>query len=251
MTSGSSREGLDLQRLAVGVDRDRPVLIGAEDLGADVAVALEHRRRRMAEGVAAADADDGDARRERAHELRRARRQAAVVRHLDDPQRRRAETAARSSRSTSLPMSPVSTIETSRHSSSSTIESSFRTSCRSQSATRMPHDNSHVVDRQPSRRSARSSIGAPPRRGVALQRAQRLERRHRNAFPDVARPELADDRRQRRRCDRRRRASARARRAAGRRRGAAPAPTTRSPMSNDEPPRRPPASTSIVAPAGN
>ena len=63
----------------------------------------------------------------------RARREAAVVRDLDDPQPGRSERSDQL-RSTALPMSPVRSSDTSRHRSSSTSESSLRTFCRSQSA---------------------------------------------------------------------------------------------------------------------
>ena len=123
-----------VERMSVRVDRHRAVAIGSEDLGAGVTIALQHVGGRVAEAVAAADADDGHARREGSHELRRARGQAAVVRHLDDAQRRQVESRTPA---TARPLSRCrrsAATETSRQRSSITIESSLRTRCRSQSA---------------------------------------------------------------------------------------------------------------------
>ena len=59
-----------------------------------VSVALQHRRRGVAEVVRPAGADDRDRGAERPQELRAARGQAAVVRHLDDAERRGRASAA-------------------------------------------------------------------------------------------------------------------------------------------------------------
>jgi hypothetical protein len=48
--------------VAITVDRDLTVAIGTEDARATCLEALQHFRRRMAEGVAAAGADHGDLR---------------------------------------------------------------------------------------------------------------------------------------------------------------------------------------------
>src|SRR5262245_52889404 len=83
--------GGERERMPITLERDRAVAIGAKDLGADGPVAIEDRGRGMTEAVAAPDADDRGARRQALHESRGARGQAAVVRHLDDAQRRRTE----------------------------------------------------------------------------------------------------------------------------------------------------------------
>jgi hypothetical protein len=66
-----------MRMVAIGVQHDRPVLIGPEDLGTDVAVAPHHRRRRVAECITPPNTDDRDVRRQRLQERQRARRGAS------------------------------------------------------------------------------------------------------------------------------------------------------------------------------
>ena len=93
-------------------------------------------------------------------------------------------------------MSPVSSTETSRHRSSSTIESSLRTRCRSQSAAPDAATiDLDAVDRDAIAARRRSPSARRPPAPPARSARQRLEARHRNALPHLARPELAHDRR--------------------------------------------------------
>ena len=69
----------------------------------------------------------------RPQERHAARCETAVMRHLQHTDRRRLG-VSRHLPSTALPMSPVSSTDTSRQLQSSMTESSFRTFCRSQSA---------------------------------------------------------------------------------------------------------------------
>ena len=92
-------------------------------------------------------------------------------------------------------MSPVSSTETSRHRSSITIESSFRTLCRSQSGTsgcRTTTSTSSNTVRSPVLTLTHVDAN---RLRLGSQRAQRLERRHHNPLPHLARPKLANHRR--------------------------------------------------------
>ena len=74
-------------------------------------VALEHVRHGMAVWIRAADADHHHARLDRLDELLRARGAAAVMRRLQDDDRQQSSVGS-SACSTSLPMSPVSSIDT-------------------------------------------------------------------------------------------------------------------------------------------
>src|SRR3989442_57682 len=73
--------------MAVRVDRHRAVLVRAEDLATGILVAPQDLRYGMTEVVGSSRADDGDLRLERAHELGRTRREAAVMRHLQHSKR--------------------------------------------------------------------------------------------------------------------------------------------------------------------
>src|SRR5437016_4157548 len=84
-------ECVQVHRVPIRLNRPRPIAISAEYCGSGFRVTLEHLRNRMPEMVAASHADDRDVRAKRLQELHAARRQTAVVRHLDDPERGRAD----------------------------------------------------------------------------------------------------------------------------------------------------------------
>ena len=226
-------ERAHVDRVAVGVDRHGAVLVGSEH--------LPRRRRGSAPAPPARDGRSGW--------LRPALTTAicgcsactnAGVLDVRLPwcgtlttRSARGRNRRATSRSTALPMSPVSSTDTSRQRSSSTIESSFRTFCRSQSAAR----GWRATTSTPSIDDAIAALDVRPARAGRLrrhaQRVERLEARHRNALPDLARPELAQHRRGAadviRIAVRQRERSRAAGTPASRSTGA----TTRSPMSND------------------
>src|SRR5438046_8583369 len=68
-------------------DVDLTVPIGSKNLRANLLITSEDLGRRMPEVVRAARTEDGDPRMEGADELRRARCEAAVVRHFQDSER--------------------------------------------------------------------------------------------------------------------------------------------------------------------
>src|SRR4249920_2349549 len=74
----------DLKGASIHINRDRPVLIGPEDLRARFPIPIDHLRRGMPEVVRPADAEDRGARSERADEFFRAGGQAPVMGNLDD-----------------------------------------------------------------------------------------------------------------------------------------------------------------------
>ena len=213
-------------------------------------VAVQHLRHRVPEVVGPAGADDGDGRRQRADELRRARGQAAVVRHLHDPQRRGrnrrqqlafdrpADVAGQHHRDVAPPQ-----LEHDRVVVADLLPLPVR-------QLRMADDDLDAVDRASDRRACtiRPSAHRPPPPPAAAREAART------AAPGcLPRPPAAGTRARatrRRRCDRDRRGSARACRAAGRPAPAAPArpPGRRCRTSRAAP--DPPLSTSSVAPRG-
>ena len=85
---GAPGERVNINRVPIGIERDGPVLVGAEDRRADVAIPLQDLWRGVAETVRPAGADHRDVRLERPQEFLAARRQAAVMRNLQHSQRR-------------------------------------------------------------------------------------------------------------------------------------------------------------------
>ena len=236
------------------VDRHGAVLVGAEDLGADVAVALAAR---PAPGcpkwLLAAGADDRDA----AARARVTNSGVLDVRlpwcgTLSDAQ---AAPAAIVGRSVALdrPADVAGQQRPTRRASAARARSNRR--CGPSAA---PSRRRADGARRPRRRRSTSAIAGvdvrPARaRGLRRRRAARVSgsnARHRNPLPDLARPELPQHRRRRRRCDRDRRASARGSRAAGSRRRGAPARRRGRRCRTTTTPDSPPASTSIVEPRG-
>jgi hypothetical protein len=82
-------EGVNIDRIAIAIDDHRTILIGSEYLRAYRAVAVEHLRHGMPEVITPSCADNGDLGADGVQKLPRARGQASVVRHFEDPQPRR------------------------------------------------------------------------------------------------------------------------------------------------------------------
>src|SRR5262245_14801483 len=83
----------DLNGCSVGVENDCPILRRRKPLDAHRAIALDDDWCGMAETVAAAGAEDHGSRMRASDEFRSARRRAAVMRRLEDDDRRGLEMA--------------------------------------------------------------------------------------------------------------------------------------------------------------
>jgi len=181
---------VDVDRESIRVDRDRAVAVGAEDLGAGGAIAIEHVRRGVAEIISAPHAHDGGSRRDRAHKVASTGCEAAVVRHLHDPQPRRryrggqhafrllADVAGQQHRDVAPAKFDHDRI---------VVADALALPVR---GPRMPHDDLNIVHYDAIADRHVRPLEAERVRLVA-QRPQRLEARHRNAFPHFTRPELA------------------------------------------------------------
>ena len=144
--------------MAVGFDGDGAVLIGPVDGGAEIAIAVQNGRRRVAEGVAAAGADDGDVGTQGAAET-----PSSSTWRCRDAGPSECESATRANDGAIVVLDLPADVarEDERHAAvaiSSTSESSLRTRCRSQSGGGwMVNGDRHVAKADDDRRAAASA----------------------------------------------------------------------------------------------
>ncbi len=191
----SAGERADVDRRAIDVDDDGAVPIGPEHVGAGGSVAVDHRRRGMAEAIRAANAHDGHTRRGRAHEGGAARRQAPVMRRADDPERH----GRQGRRERPLGFPPDVPCQQHRHGAPAELDHQRIVVAHLLALPvgrgRMPHDQVDAVHDTPVAphdggpgNAERSRLGAKGR--------ERLVARHGDPLPHLARAELPEDRRE-------------------------------------------------------
>src|SRR5262249_12875469 len=146
---------------------------------------------RMAEGVAAPGADDRDPRGERAQELWRARGEAPVMRDLEDPQRRWPEVM-------SDPQFDLAADVAGEHDGDIAPPELEHDGIVVANPLPFPIGTPRMLHRDPHIVQKNGVVfldvrpAEPPIACGEVQRGERLERRNRDALPDVERSEFAD-----------------------------------------------------------